>query len=337
MQWQQQLDLQHLNTFHIQAFATEYAYIETLTDITEAIQYAQKKQHSLRILGGGSNVLLTQDIKDLLLINRLRGIELVYEDQEVIDLQCMSGEAWHDCVMWAVQRGYGGIENLSLIPGTAGAAPIQNIGAYGVECKDVLLRLSAINLQDASLHEFTAADCRFGYRDSIFKQEARNQYFIVSITLRLQKKPTYHIDYGNIREELTAQGVETLSVKAVSDAVMSIRRRKLPDPAKIGNAGSFFKNPVISQGHYQELKTKFPNMPSFVSGHEVKIPAAWLIESCGWKGFREGDYGVHTQQALCLVNYNQAKGTQILELSTRIMDAVLAQFNIQLEREVNIW
>ncbi|MFN8397794.1 MAG: UDP-N-acetylmuramate dehydrogenase, partial [Bacteroidia bacterium] len=248
------------------------------------------------------------------------------------------GEVWHEVVMRCIEQGWGGIENLSLIPGSVGAAPIQNIGAYGVELKDVFERLTAMDLANGEAHEFGLADCQFGYRDSVFKREHKGRYIITEVVLRLQKAPhTLHLEYGAIRDELNLAGISDPTIGDVSRAVMAIRRSKLPDPAQIGNAGSFFKNPEIPKAQFEALKSEYPNMPGYVVDESImKLPAGWLIEQAGWKGKRLGNYGVHAAQALVLVNHGGANGSDILALSQAIMDDILSKFGVQLEREVNI-
>lgn len=289
------------------------------------------------VLGGGSNILLTRDVPQWVLHNKITGIELVREDDAHVWLKVGAGEVWHHFVQYCVQRGYAGVENLSLIPGTVGAAPIQNIGAYGVEVKDVLEQVRFFDLEAEVFREFSGEDCKFGYRDSIFKQELKGKAVITSVLFRLNKAPVFHTSYGNIKQELEAMGVTELSIQSISEAVIRIRTSKLPDPKKIGNAGSFFKNPEVPGSIYQQLKQQYPAIPGYpLERDRTKIPAGWLIEQCGWKGFREDDYGVHKDQALVLVNYGKAKGADIAALSGKIIDSVAKRFGIQLEREVQI-
>lgn len=334
MQIYENCSLVNHNTFHIEAVAEKLVRIEQEKDILTVLAFNQ----SLNILGGGSNILFTKNPAGVVCLNQLKGITILEENNDFVRVEFGSGEVWHDCVLWAIDRGYGGIENLSLIPGTIGAAPLQNIGAYGVELKDVFYSLNAIHRSTLEHHTFSKEQCNFGYRESVFKHALKNQYFITSVTLELSKKPVIRTDYGSILDELKAMHChEPYSIKQVSDAVIRIRSSKLPDPKDIGNAGSFFKNPVISQEHFNQLKNTFHNMPSYPAPDGVKIPAAWLIEQCGWKGFKEGNYGVHPKQALVLVNYGGSSGEQLYHLSERIIQSVLDKFQITLHREVNVW
>ncbi len=329
--------LLNYNTFHIDEKASEFCEVHNEREVYELLNFANQHHKEISIIGGGSNILLTRQTDHLVILNKLKGIEISNETDNTADVRLMSGENWHTCVRWCIEKKLGGIENLSLIPGTAGAAPIQNIGAYGTELKDTLLEVEAVNMRTLEKRVFTNAECNFGYRDSIFKTHAKNKYFIISITLQLNKKPIFNIEYGDIKKILLEEFNNEVSIGNISDAIIKIRTSKLPDPDKIGNAGSFFKNPVIDNDHAERLKTIFPDMPSYKAENGIKIPAAWLIEQCNWKGFNAGNYGVHTKQALVLVNYNHAKGTDILALSDRIITSVQRQFNITLEREVNIW
>lgn len=330
-------------TFGIDESAEHFVNVTSLDEMKACCLLCQEEKIPLHILGGGSNILLTNSLKGLTVHNNIKGIQIIDENDTHIEIQFASGEIWHECVLWCVERNYGGIENMSLIPGTIGAAPIQNIGAYGVELKDVFVELEALHLQHQTLKKFTLSECQFGYRDSIFKQAEKGNYFILSVTLRMSKHPTCNIQYGQITEELAKLQKSEFTIQDVSKAVMTIRQSKLPDPAVIGNAGSFFKNPVIDETHYQQLKLKYPSIPGYVSGSYMKIPAGWLIEHSGpneqesWKGYTENEIGVHKQQALVLVNYGHAKGEMIFHLSERIIASVLQKFDIQLEREVNIW
>jgi UDP-N-acetylmuramate dehydrogenase len=291
----------------------------------------------LHILGGGSNVLLKGDIGGTIVLNRIEGISAVLEDAEAVWLKVGAGIAWHDFVLYAIGNGLGGIENLALIPGTVGASPIQNIGAYGVEVKDTISEVEVWNWEEGKLLSFDNASCRFGYRDSIFKNELKGRIVVTSVTFRLSRHPILHTEYGAIRDELAAMGQEP-SVQSVAQAVINIRRSKLPDPAVIGNAGSFFKNPTISEEAFTALKEKHPNIPSYPAGEGlIKVPAGWLIEASGWKGRREGEAGVHAKQALVIVNYGEATGDEIWALSEAVLEAVKAGFGIALEREVQVW
>jgi UDP-N-acetylmuramate dehydrogenase len=289
------------------------------------------------ILGGGSNLLFTQNVNGLVLKNNLKGIELIKEDADFYYVKAAAGEVWHDLVMHCIEHQYGGLENLSLIPGNVGASPMQNIGAYGVEIKDCFQELEAMHIKEKTMHTFDRAACKFGYRESVFKQELKNQFVITAVTYRLNKKPVFKISYGAIEKELEQMGVKELSIRAISEAVCSIRSSKLPDPKVIGNAGSFFKNPEVVKSKFEFLQLKFPEIVGYpLENGNVKLAAGWLIEKCGWKGKRFGDAGVHKLQALVLVNYDAATGKEIYQLSQKIMDAVLNTFGVNLEREVNI-
>lgn len=337
MQLQHNVSLKPYNTFGIDTTAE---YFLPLTD--ESLLHDVLSDKSLpeqkHILGGGSNVLLTQSVNGLTVLNRIKGISIVKEDDEHVWLNVNGGEVWHELVMYAIQNGWGGIENLALIPGTVGASPIQNIGAYGVEAKEIIETVNGYHLLDNATVSFTNADCRFGYRDSIFKNELKNKVFISSVVFRLDKKPKFNTSYGAITQELGKMNITELSVRAIADAVIAIRTSKLPDPKQIGNAGSFFKNPTINKDQYNQLQETYPDIPSYpVSDVAVKIPAGWLIESCGWKGVRKGDTGVHAKQALVLVNYGHASGAEIWALSEEVVQSVKNKFGIELEREVQVW
>lgn len=291
----------------------------------------------LMVLGGGSNILLTGDYDGLVLKNEIMGIDVVSEDEENIYVKAGAGENWHRLVMHCVEKGYAGLENLSLIPGNVGASPMQNIGAYGVEIKEVFHELEAYHIEDGTLHIFSASDCEFGYRESVFKRKYKDRFVISSVTYRLSPKPRFNISYGAIKEELERMGVQELSIRAVSEAVIRIRSSKLPDPKETGNAGSFFKNPLIPNGQFAQLKESFPNIVAFPAGQDqTKLAAGWLIEQCGWKGFRRGDAGCYPKQALVLVNYGSATGREVFGLSEEIIVSVKNKFGVELEREVNV-
>jgi UDP-N-acetylmuramate dehydrogenase len=333
MQIQENISLRQYNTFGIEALARHFAVITSVEDIEEAsgLQYNQ-----LLILGGGSNLLLTKDLDGLVLKINIRGITKVTETESSVILKVGAGENWHQFVESCIEANLGGVENLSLIPGNTGASPMQNIGAYGVEIKDVFQELEAYDLQEKVVRKFSRSECEFGYRESAFKHRYRNRFVILNVSLRLSRQPVFNISYGAIADELEKMGVTTLTLRAVSQAVINIRRSKLPDPSVIGNAGSFFKNPVVSPAKFEELKVQFPAIPHYPAGADVKLAAGWLVEQCGWKGFRRGDAGCHAKQALVLVNYGDAKGNEILILSNEIIDSVQARFGVLLEREVNI-
>lgn len=290
------------------------------------------------VLGGGSNMLFTHPHDLTVLKNECKGIEIVREDEAQVWVKVMGGEVWHEFVQYTVNKGWGGVENLSLIPGSVGASPIQNIGAYGVEIKDIFESLEAYEIATGEIHIFDLEQCNFGYRESIFKHDLKGKYVIISVTYRLQKNPTVNTSYGAINDELNVMGISSPTVKDVSDAVIRIRQSKLPDPKEIGNAGSFFKNPIVPIATYNNLKEIHPDAPCYpINETEVKVPAGWLIERAGWKGYREHDFGVHAKQALVLVNYGNAEGKDIFKLSERIILDISSKFNIQLEREVNIF
>jgi UDP-N-acetylmuramate dehydrogenase len=332
------VSLKAFNTFGIDVKARDFISFET-SDALEKIfdSIPSIKNDKRLVLGGGSNILLSCDFDGYILKNNIIGIEVVNEDDEFVTIKAGAGVSWHELVLYAVDKGWGGIENMSLIPGSCGAAPMQNIGAYGVELKDVFHALEAYHIQDKRFIVFTHNECAFGYRESVFKNRYRDQFIITSLTLRLQKKPNYHISYGAIQQELDNMQIKELSVKAISDAVIRIRSSKLPDPAKVGNAGSFFKNPTVSKEEHDRLKNTHPNIVSFLNADGTyKLAAGWLIEQCGWKGYRNGDVGCYPLQALVLVNYGNATGLEILALSEEIQSSVFQKFGVQLEREVNL-
>ncbi|MFT4152204.1 UDP-N-acetylmuramate dehydrogenase [Parafilimonas sp.] len=331
------LSLKPYNTFGIDATARFFSAFSSLDELKGLLVFQAQQKLQRLVLGGGSNVLFIKDVDGIVLKNELKGIKLVKEDDRHYYVKAAAGENWHRFVMHCIENNYAGIENLSLIPGNVGASPMQNIGAYGVEIKDVFESLEALHAESHSIQTFSADDCAFGYRESVFKKQYRNRYIILGVTFRLNKQPVFNTAYGAIEQELEKMNITQLSIQAISQAVINIRSSKLPDPAKTGNAGSFFKNPVIAVAHYEILKQANPAMPHFAvdEGH-VKIPAAWLIEQCGWKGFREGDAGVHIHQPLVLVNYGGATGDGIYALSEKIISSVKNRFGIELEREVNI-
>lgn len=327
--------LRPYNTFGIAAQARYFAAFTTVDELKELL--VQFKDQPGMILGGGSNVLFTKDFDGVILKNELKGISVVGEDDDFIYVKAGAGESWHGFVMENIKHNRAGLENLSLIPGNVGASPMQNIGAYGVEIRDTFYSLEALHLQDGIVVTFNNEDCAFGYRESVFKHKYKGQFAILSVTYKLRKHPTFNTSYGAIEAELKQMGVQELSIQAISQAVINIRSSKLPDPAKIGNAGSFFKNPTVDAATYERLKAAFPNVVAYpVDGGLFKLAAGWLIEQAGWKGFREGDAGVHVMQALVLVNYGGAKGGDIYALSQKILDSVQEKFGVLLEREVNI-
>jgi UDP-N-acetylmuramate dehydrogenase len=331
-------NLKPLNTFGIAASARYFCSISSIDELIELQQSVIYKTHKRLLLGGGSNVLFCKDFDGLVVLCNLKGIHLVRESDEHVTIQVASGEVWHHLVMHCVKNNWGGIENLSLIPGSTGAAPIQNIGAYGVEVKDVIETVHCIDLVSGVEHVFSNQQCKFGYRESVFKHEWKEKFFISSVTLTLTKKNhRINTQYGAIADTLRQMNVLIPTIQAVSDAVILIRRSKLPDPSVIGNAGSFFKNPSIMLDHYQSLQKNNPTIPNYPSvNQEVKVPAGWLIEQCGWKGKKFGEVGVHAQQALVLVNYGNAKGEEIFSIAQRIIESVKEKFGIILTPEVNI-
>ena len=333
------IELKSLHTFRTPAYAQSMVVMKKTEDFEEIRKLPAFEEGPLLILGGGSNMLFTRDWPGLIIKNELRGISVFRESEDEVWVRAKAGESWHGLVLWAVERNLGGIENLSLIPGCCGAAPMQNIGAYGVELKEVFDHLEAIELSSGKIVRFTNDECKFGYRESIFKHEARNRFLISAIVLRLQKNPVLKLQYGDIRTSLQELGIDKPGVKEVSEAVIRIRRSKLPDPAELGNAGSFFKNPVIATSHAQKLLQEFPEMPTYPGSDPLltKVPAGWLIEQCGWKGKRMGQCGAHARQALVIVNYGEATGTEILELSQQIRISVLNRFGIAIEPEVNVF
>lgn len=327
--------LKKYNTFGVEATARHFAIFSSADELATLLDQAPQP---VVVLGGGSNILLMDDILGTVLINGIRGIDLVDEDDRYLYVQVGAGENWHGFVKYCLARDWAGVENLSLIPGSVGAAPMQNIGAYGVELKEVFHELEAWDLHDGKVRMFTLNDCHFGYRDSVFKREYKDRFIILDVTFRLNRVPVFHTEYGAIREELEKMNVREPSIRAISDVVIRIRTAKLPDPAVIGNAGSFFKNPTIPNAQFTELKSRFPDIigyPDPGSGM-TKLAAGWLIEQCGWKGYRRGDAGCHERQALVLVNYGGATGREIYDLSEDILRSVQQRFGVTVEREVNI-
>ena len=351
-------DLTELNTFGIPARAKFFVELNNELDLEELFISPEFKNNKKLFLGGGSNILFTKDFDGIVVLNKLKGIEILEEDSESVLIKSMGGEVWHDLVLFAVDREYWGIENLSLVPGTVGAAPMQNIGAYGVEIKDVLENVEAYEIENGEKRVFSNKECEFRYRESIFKNKLKGKYFISAVILKLSKKPKPNLSYKILLEYLEKPArttgvvqsggnkIEIRNVKDISNAVIEIRKSKLPDPKVLGNAGSFFKNVFVEKDKLEELKQSYPDMPSFEepsfakasAGEDgmVKIPAGWLIEQCGWKGKKIGNVGVHEKQALILVNYGGATGEEIKNLSDQIISSVFSKFNITLAREVNL-
>jgi UDP-N-acetylmuramate dehydrogenase len=336
MTLQENVSLKPYNTFGLEVTARYFTRFSSASEL-EQINTLPAFRQNLLILGGGSNILLTKDFGGLVLKNEVMGIEVADEDADHIYIKAGAGVNWHQFVLHCLEHNYAGIENLSLIPGNVGASPMQNIGAYGVEIKDVFHQLEAYHLQEQAFRTFNLEECRFGYRESAFKRELKNQYVITSVTYRLNKVPRFNTSYGAIQQELEKMGVTELSIQAISQAVVNIRTSKLPDPQVVGNAGSFFKNPQIPNTQFEELKKAFPNIVAFpVDAAHTKLAAGWLIEQCGWKGYRRGDVGCYPKQALVLVNYGQARGEEIYQLSGEIIESVKSKFGVALEREVNV-
>lgn len=327
--------LQTHNTFGFEAKAQLFATVQSVAELKALLCTAQTQ--TILPLGEGSNILFTKDFDGLVIHNQIKGIERTEENSDHVKLRIGAGENWHQLVIHCITQNFCGIENLSLIPGTVGAAPIQNIGAYGVEIKDHLHCVETIDVATQKKHYFSHSDCEFHYRDSIFKNKLKNKHIVTHVTLKLRKKPEFHISYGGIKNTLATMNVKELSIKAISDAVIHLRNQKLPDPKKLGNAGSFFKNPIIDNHSFRILQKKYPNMPFYtLPNNHFKIPAAWLIEQCGFKGKRFHNIGVHKDQPLVLVNYKETQGSALLALSKDIQHATLDKFGIQLTPEVNI-
>ena len=337
MQIQKDYSLRQLNTFGLNVSAKIFAEIFSEDDLMALISDRQFANENKFVLGGGSNILFTHDLNAFCILNHIRGIKKLKEDEEHVWISSGAGEVWHDLVMYCVNNNYGGIENLSLIPGSAGAAPIQNIGAYGVELKETFQELEAIDLLTGEKKIFTLADCNFGYRDSVFKRVQKNKFIITSVTLRLNKQHHVNTSYGAIEQELKAMNINAPDIKSVSQAVMNIRRSKLPDPAVIGNCGSFFKNPEVAEAKFLELKKNYPDITAYpVSSGKMKLAAGWLIEQCGWKGKRIGNVGMHAKQALVLVNSGDATGEELFAHAKKVQLSVKEKFDVLLEMEVNI-
>lgn len=336
MQIQSNFSLKSFNTFGIESKAKNFVAVHSLDELKTVL--AEHAAEPKFILGGGSNMLLTQDIDALVIHIDLKGKRIVKEDDNFVWVESMAGENWHEFVLWNIDQNFGGLENMSLIPGNVGTTPVQNIGAYGTEIKDTFVSCDAMKIDDQTMRTFSKEDCRFGYRESIFKQEAKNQYIITSVVFKLTKRNhNINTSYGDITKELALQNVTVPTLKDVSNAVIAIRQSKLPDPKILGNSGSFFKNPVISRSHFEKVQAQFPEIKFFeVSPTEVKVPAGWLIEQAGYKGFRKGDAGVHKNQALVLVNYGSATGQEILALSREVQQAVFDKYSIAIEAEVNV-
>lgn len=330
------ISLKKYNTFGIDAKAKFFCEINSIADLKKAL--ALQGYPTLFVLGGGSNMLITKDLENLVLHINLKGIEVISENKDEAIIKVSAGENWHNMVLWTLDHDYGGLENLSLIPGNTGTAPIQNIGAYGVELKDTFVSCDAMEIATQELKTFTKEECQFGYRDSYFKNEGLGKYIITSVSFKLTKRNhKLNVDYGAIVSELHNSGITNPSIKDVSNAVIAIRKSKLPDPKELGNSGSFFKNPVVDKQQFDNFTKMNPTAPFYkVTENEFKIPAGWLIEQCGYKGKRFGDAGVHKNQALVLVNYGDASGAEIIDLAENIIDSVSQRFGIVISPEVNI-
>lgn len=333
------VSLKPYNTFRIDATARYFTEITTESDLETLRQLTEFVTMPRLILGGGSNILFTGNFDGLVVKVNIQGIAVVRTDEQHVWVRAGGGVNWHELVMYCVNSGFAGMENLSLIPGTTGAAPMQNIGAYGVEIEQIFDSLTAMHIETGEYRTFSHGECQFGYRESSFKHELKGQYIIISVTFRLDKHPTFRTQYGAIQETLAEMGItdDLLTIKAVSDAVIHIRRSKLPDPSEIGNAGSFFKNPEIQKTQFEILKAIYPTLPGYpvTNLDRIKVPAGWLIEQAGWKGYRTGDAGVHTRQALVLVNYGRATGAEIIALARQIQQSVQEKFGVSITPEVN--
>jgi len=329
-------DLTKLNTFGIRVKSKFFIEIKKEEDLKNLFTSLEFKNNEKLFLGGGSNILFTKNFDGIVVLNKLKGIEIISEDNDHVFIKSMGGELWHDLVTFVVERGYWGIENLSLIHGTVGAAPIQNIGAYGTELKNILESVEAYDITTGEKKVFSNEECKLGYRDSIFKNELKGKYFISVVIFKLNKMPNLNISYKILKDYFEKNNIEAKSVKDISNAVINIRQSKLPNPKILGNAGSFFKNVYVDSKKLAELKLEYPDVPSFEEDGEIKIPAGWLIEKCGWKGKRVGNVGVHDKQALVLINYGGASGEEIKNLAEQIIDSVFEKFGLKLEAEVNI-
>lgn len=342
--------LKKINSFGIDVVAQYFAPFNSIEALQQLLEYkksifphlsfstSSQSNLSQKILGGGSNILLTKNLDGFVFKNEIQGIEIIREKSDYVYVKAGAGENWHRLVMYCLEHNLAGMENLSLIPGNVGASPMQNIGAYGVELQDVFYELEAFDLVENKLVTFNKVDCEFGYRESIFKSTFKDKFVIISVTFQLNKTPKFNIKYGAIEQELNKMGVTEISIRAISQAVINIRKSKLPDPAIIGNAGSFFKNPVIPAVQFKLLQSSFSNIIGYpADGQNTKLAAGWLIEQCGWKGYRKGDAGCHINQALVLVNYGNATGAEIYDLSSKIIESVQNKFGVPLQREVNIF
>lgn len=334
-QWQEQVSLKPYNTFGIEVKARFFTEAHNDDDVRQALAQAAAQDVPVLVIGGGSNLLLTADVPALVLRMVSRGVRILADDQRVV-VEAEAGEPWHQFVQWTLAQGFSGLENLSLIPGTVGAAPMQNIGAYGVEIKDVFAGLTALDRQTGELRDFSLQECAFAYRDSVFKRNP-GRWLILRVRFALSRVMQAHLDYGPVRQRLSEQGVSHPTAQNISDAICAIRREKLPDPAELGNAGSFFKNPIVTAVLADAIRVQHPDLVAYPQADgQIKLAAGWLIEQAGWKGFREGDAGVHRLQSLVLVNYGQASGLQLHQLAQKIQADIFERFGVTLEMEPNL-
>ena len=327
-------NLKEYNTFGISVKAEMFAVFSSIEELKQILSFRNNKK--LLVLGGGSNLLLTKDFDGLVIKNEIKRFEVIEETASEVIVESGAGENWHEFVLNCIDKGFGGIENLSLIPGSVGASPMQNIGAYGVEIKDVFESLSAFHIASGEIHYFDKTKCEFGYRESIFKNKVKGEYIILTVTFRLTKNPTINSSYGAINEQLKVMGIQVPTIKELSAAVIAIRQSKLPDPKIIGNAGSFFKNPTVEIDLLEQIQKNYPDIPNYPAINGKKLAAGWMIEKAGWKGKTFDNYGVHKLQALVLVNYGNCTGQEIFDLSSQIIKDVFEKFGVLLEREVNI-
>lgn len=325
------------NTFGIEAKAKYFAEVSTIQDLRKVLVFRRQNNLPILFIGGGSNLLFVEDFPGVVLKLNLKGIEVIDENENEVFVKTQGSENWHNFVLWTLENDFGGLENLSLIPGNVGTAPMQNIGAYGVEVKDYITEVQTLHLETGDERIFTNEECNFGYRESVFKNELRGQYVLVAVTFKLSRKNhTLHLDYGAIKAELAQENITEPTIQNISAAVIRIRESKLPDPSQIGNSGSFFKNPVVTNEEFVEIEKAYPTISHFKTDAGVKLAAGWLIEQAGWKGKRFGDAGVHDKQALVLVNHGNATGKEIYDLSEQIINDIQAKFGVTLTREVNI-
>lgn len=336
MKLQKNISLQHLNTFGIDVSCKLFCTVSSIKEIERLLSSEEFVENNVLILGGGSNLLFTKDFNGLIVKNEVRGFETLSESKDNKIIKVGAGENWHQFVLWSIENGLSGIENMALIPGNVGASPMQNIGAYGAEAKDVIDKVWAIEIENGKEIILSNKDCQFQYRNSIFKNALKDKVIITHVSFKLSKTPKNNTEYGAIMQEIKDLDVD-VSTENICNAVINIRKRKLPNPDEIGNSGSFFKNPIISTSKFKDLQNKNPEIVGYkISEAETKVAAGWLIEKCGWKGYRKGDAGVHKNQALVLVNYGKATGEDIISLATKIQESVKEKFDIDIHPEVNI-